>query len=245
MKGLGTKMKTLRVATHNICHMGFNPLDGTQAFQNGKYRFGYEADAVEMMRRNWKEVYSSFSADLIGLQEYYYWFDQAHEIITEQEIFVPAGYQLEDDDMGLALASKYAAQKVYALSFEPVSKRRRQKFYVDVDGRRIAVFNSHPTPKDNREIRKKEYELLIEEYKREECFVAFGDYNAQTADEFEIFSKAGFPMANTGLGTVIRTGATCDNIIVSPNIRIEAVKLYDEKFTLSDHKILYAEITLL
>lgn len=238
-------MSVLRVATHNVCHLGYNPLDGTQLFPDGKYRFGYEADTVERMVKNWKAVYSSFTADLVAVQEHFFWMDQAHDIITEKEIYNNFGYEVEDGNMGLAVAAKFPLEKVYELSFEPISERRRQKFYIEVDGKRIAVFNSHPSPKDkNLQLRKKEYALLLEEYKREPYFIACGDYNAATAEEFAMFADAGFPMANTGLGTVIHTGHTCDNIIVSPNIQIEQVALYDREFSLSDHMVLYAELSI-
>lgn len=236
-------MKKIYAATHNICHMGYNPQDGTQLFPDGKYRFGYETDMVETMMQNWEKVYSSFSADIIGIQEHYFWIDQRHMHITEKEIFNRFGYEVEDGDMGLAVASKLPLTRVCELSFAPVSKRRWQKFYIEADGKKIAVFNSHPTPKDNREIRRQEYELLLDEFKNEECFIAFGDYNARSIDEFEIFADAGYHMANAGITTTVG-GHTCDNIIVSSNIEVGDILLFDEGFSLSDHNILLAELLI-
>ena len=228
--------------------MGFNPLNGSELFPDLTYRFGYEADKAEMMKNNWDAVYASFQADIIAFQEYCPWFDLAHTIPTRQALFERYGYQVDEGElvsnMRLSIASKHPLEKGYEKSFLPASERRRRKVYITVDGTRIAVFNCHPTPHGDGEIRRQEYALLIEDMKQEETFIAFGDYNARTIDEFQIFANAGFPMANTGMGTVRKSGCTCDNIIVSPNISIEKVALFDQEFTLSDHMVLYAELRL-
>jgi len=231
----------LRVATHNVCHMGYNFHDCTQAFPDGKYRFGYEADRVEEMRNRWHEVYGEFSADLIGLQEYFYWVDLAHEYVTKDDVYGRYGYEVADGDMGLAVATRFPLEPVYETDFEPISKRRRQKFYLDLNGKRIAIFNAHPTPRDNAPIRAEEYALLIEEYRKEPCFIAFGDYNARIKEEYQPFRDVPYPMVNTGFGTE-RRGLHCDNIILSPNIRVTKTELFDRECTLSDHAVLYAEL---
>jgi len=242
-------MEKLRVATHNVCHMGFNPLNGSELLPDLTHRFGYEADKVEMMKKNWDAVYSAFSADIIAFQEYCPWFDFAHTIPTREALFERFGYLVDEGEwvsnMRLTIASKMPLEKGYERSFMPASERRRRKAYVTVGDKRIAIFNCHPTPGNNQEVRQREYALLLENFKDEEYFIACGDYNARTMDEFEIFKKAGYSMANTGIGTVRKTGLTCDNIIVSQNIRIEKTELFDKEFSLSDHAILYAEVLIL
>ena len=238
----------LRVATHNVCHMGYDPVARTQAFPDGKYRFGYTEDFLERMKENWKNVYASFRADLIGIQEYYYWMDFQHEIESARDLYSSFGYRVTDGDHGLAIATDLPLEPVYEAAFEPVSNRRRQKFYLDLNGQKVAVFNSHPTPRDNADIRRQEYGILLEEFAKEPCFIAFGDYNARTGEEYRVFEEAGYPMVNTGFMTAwsMRTDAylACDNIIVSPNIRILKTALFDPGYTVSDHQVLYAEIEL-
>lgn len=235
-------MLTLRVATHNICHMGKNPIDRTELFPDHSYRNGYEEDMLGLMKQYWTEVQSSFSADVMGLQEYCGWFDLKHTRRTAEEVYEPFGYEVLDVGTGLTLVTKLPAVHEISSNFEPVSIRRWQKFHLTAGDREIAVFNTHPTPRDA-EIRQKEYAMLIEEFRKEETFIAFGDFNGKTADEYEIFEKAGFPMANTGLGTTEK-GSECDNIIVSPNIRFQRVEIFDPKFTVSDHAVLYAEVEI-
>ena len=237
----------LKVATHNVCHSGYDPENGHEMV-HGAYRYGYPAEWIDKMRAGWKNVYSEFSADLIGLQEYCPWFDLAHTEKTADVVYQPFGFTVNDGklgtDMRLAVATKHPLELVWEKDFAPVSPRRRQKFYVTIGGKRIAVINSHPTPRaDGGDIRQEEYKLLIEEFEKEPCFIAFGDYNARTAAEFEIFEKAGYPMANHGIKTV-RGGSHCDNIVVSPNIRIENVQVFDPTFFLSDHAVLYAELDM-
>ncbi len=235
-------MTRLFVVTHNICHMGLNPFDRTELFPDRTYRNGYEAHTVETMRRRWQALYSSFSADLIGLQEYFPWFDLAHTCRTEDEVFAPFGYTVSDGGHGLALAAKYPAEPVYETSFAPISERRQQKYRVTVGTRQIAVFNSHPMPRSP-ETRQQEYAALIRAFQSEQTFIAFGDYNAVEMEEYACFREAGFPMANSGFITT-ESRHPCDNIVVSPNIRIEHVEMLDRELTVSDHAPLLAELLI-
>ena len=237
-------MERLKVATHNICHMGKNPIDRTELFPDQTYRNGYEADMVSLMKRNWREVQSSCAADLIGIQEFFPWFDLAHTIETAKEVYEPYGYQVSDGGYGLAVASRIPLEKVYEKDFAPASARRRQKFYLDYGGKKIAVFNCHPMPKtENGEIRQREYALLIEDFRKEENFIAFGDFNGRKPVEYEIFMEAGYPIANGGIMSV-ENGLVCDNIVISPNFRFDRIEVHDRDFTVSDHAMLYAEILI-
>ena len=242
-------MEKLKVATHNICHMGLNPITRLELFEGGAYRNGYEAEMVEEMKHYWNAVESSFSADLMGLQEYFYWFDLARKIKTDEEVFAPYGYTVSYGGHGLAIASKIPVNPEREETFAPVSERRWQKYRATVGTHDLAVFNMHPMPGGppsrplSPEIRQKEYAMIIEELKKEEYFVLFGDFNGRTNAEYQIFADAGFPMANTGLSTV-ETGSMCDNIVVSPNMKIERVEIYDKQFNVSDHAVLYAEVLI-
>lgn len=234
----------LRVATHNICHMGKNPFDRTELFPDGTYRNGYEADMVSLMKKNWDEVLGCFSFDLLGTQEYFPWFDLSHTMRTEDVVYAPKGYKVHDGGHGLALISKHPLEHLEEADFGAVSARRWQKFYTEIEGIRIAVFNTHPMPKaERREIRAREYAFLIEEFRKEPLFLAFGDFNAASPDEFDVFREAGFQMANPGLCTV-ENGHPCDNIIASPEIRLENVSLYDIDLRLSDHMVLACDAAI-
>lgn len=231
----------LRVATHNICHMGKNPVDRTELFPDGSYRMGYEADMVSLMKEYWEEVYRSFSADFIGAQEYYPWFDLAHTMKTDETLFGPLGYQVHFGGHGLALFAKHPVTHAEEADFGEISMRRWQKFYADLPGLRIAIFNTHPMPRaERRAIREAEYRFLIEEFRKEPRFLAFGDFNAHDGDEFAPFLEAGFRIANPGL-TTVEGGPPCDNIISSPDIRLENVSLCDVDLRLSDHMVLLAD----
>ena len=234
----------LRVATHNICHMGKNPVDRTELFPDNTYRNGYEANMVSLMKKYWDEVLSGFSADLLGAQEYFPWFDLAHTERTEDVVYGPKGYEVHDGGHGLALLSKHPVEHVTEADFGDISARRWQKFYTEIEGVRIAVFNTHPMPKtERRAIRAQEYAFLIEEFRKEPLFLAFGNFNAHDAAEFEPFLQAGFRIANPGLCTV-EGGPPCDNIIASPNIRLENVSLYDVDLRLSDHMVLACDAAI-
>ena len=234
----------LRVATHNICHMGKNPVDRTELFPDGSYRMGYEADMVCRMKQYWEEVYGSFSADFIGVQEYYPWFDLAHTMRTDETVFAPKGYAVHFGGHGLGLLSKHPVTPCEEADFGEISTRRWQKFYAEIGGIRIALFNTHPMPKaERRPIREQEYAFLMKEFQKEPYFLTFGDFNAHTGDEFEPFLRAGFHIANPGL-TTVEGGPPCDNIIASPNIRLSNVTLYDVDLRLSDHMVLASDAVI-
>ena len=235
-------MRILRAATHNICHMGKNPIDRTELFPDGSYRNGYAPELTELMKRLWWEVYGGFFADQIGLQEYCPWFDLAGTVRTQEQVFAPFGYTVTDGGSGLALASRFPAEHLCEGDFAPVSSRRWQKFRVDLGGVPVTVFNCHPMPR-RPEIRQQEYAILLAEFAKEETFVAFGDFNARTAKEYEVFRAAGYAMANHGLVTV-ENGCMCDNIVASPNFSFSRIQILDPQFLLSDHAILLAELTL-
>ena len=239
------KETVLRVATHNICHMGKNPFDRTELFPDGTYRNGYEADMTVLMKQYWEEVYGSFTADLIGTQEYFPWFDLSHTMDSRETVFGPLGYEVHFGGHGLALLSKLPAEHAEEADFGEISKRRWQKFYVDIGGLRLAVFNTHPMPKaERRAVRAEEYAFLIREFQKEPLFLAFGDFNAASPDEFEVFQNAGFRMANPGLCTV-ENGHPCDNIIASSDITLSNVSLHDVDLRLSDHMILACEARIM
>ena len=234
----------LRVATHNICHMGKNPVDRTELFPDGTYRNGYEADMAGLMREYWEEVYGSFSADFVGTQEYFPWFDLAHAMKTEETVFRPEGYEVHDGGHGLAQLAKRPVEHVAEADFGGISARRWQKFHTEIGGIRIALFNTHPMPKTERAaIRAQEYAFLIEEFRKEPYFLAFGDFNAHDGAEFEPFLRAGFHIANPGL-TTVEGGPPCDNIIASPNITLSNVALYDVDLRLSDHMVLACDAVI-
>ena len=234
----------LRVATHNICHMGKNPVDRTELFPDGTYRNGYEADMAGLMREYWEEVYGSFSADFVGTQEYFPWFDLAHAMKTEETVFRPEGYEVHDGGHGLAQLAKRPVEHAAEADFGGISARRWQKFHTEIGGIRIALFNTHPMPKTERAaIRAQEYAFLIEEFRKEPYFLAFGDFNAHDGAEFEPFLRAGFHIANPGL-TTVEGGPPCDNIIASPNITLSNVALYDVDLRLSDHMVLACDAVI-
>lgn len=238
-------MKTYTVATHNICHTGWDPRYRTETFPDHSLRLGYKEEILDVMRENWKKVYSLFNAELIGIQEYCPWFNLKHTEKTVDHIFHPLGYEITNGGQGLEIASQIPVTPVYETTFEPVSDRRLQKFYTVINEKRIAVFNCHPSPKsDQKELRQAEYRVLLEEIGKEEWVIAFGDFNSKCVEELCVFQEAGYSLANTGFGTVVDTGSACDNIIVSPNIQISNVELFDTEHLLSDHMVLAASLLI-
>ena len=234
----------LKVATHNVCHMGLNPIDRSELFPGNTYRNGYPEEILELMKREWAAAYAKLDADFVGLQEFFPWFDLKRTIPSDEQIFAPFGYEVEYGGRNLGFASRLPFRKLYQNTFEPVSLRQKEKFTVDAGGREITVINCHPSPRaDLAAVRQQEYAVLIELFRQEKSFIALGDFNARTEAEYAIFREAGFEMANNGLVTE-EHGLSNDNIIVSGDIKIVNVETCDKEFVLSDHAILAAELEL-
>ena len=89
---------------------------------------------------------------------------------------------------------------------------------------------------------------------KEEYVILFGDFNAYTVSEFNLFTQAGYTLANCGKFGEFETwphfdiehswkNEAIDNVIVSSNIKLLNVKA--DRRDLSDHSMLYADIQLI
>ena len=124
-----------------------------------------------------------------------------------------------------------------------------------INGRKVCLINAHLSIEPDVNINRKfEYEDLLKAMEKEEYVIVFGDFNAYTVSEFDVFKNAGYSVVNGGkFGTFDTwtnfdkpsswTNKAIDNIIVSPNIEILSAKV--DRRDLSDHNILIAELHIL
>lgn len=170
----------------------------------------------------------------------------------------------EDSGMFLATASKHALYDATSVKYLPDARDLYQKMYIEVGGKRIAIFNTHLnyTSDDTTEYRYRQINMLFEEVAKEEYFIITGDLNTfyctSTESETYIdmlkqFVDAGYHLANcseesgfipthsrgTIDGTTVEDWDYLDNIITSGNITIDKVYVDQTKL---DFKETYPHI---
>lgn len=133
------------------------------------------------------------------------------------------------------------------------------KCLIAFEGIDIWLINTHCAFQGNDDFelaRKGQFEELIAEMQQHEYCILCGDFNAWSADEFSLFTDAGFNIANCGdFGELITWDphhasqtwpfGAFDNIITTPNIYIQNVKLGPYDFNLfSDHIPLIADLQI-
>lgn len=140
----------------------------------------------------------------------------------------------------------------------PVEPRYVQRSLIDVNGKKVAFFNTHLSYEDM-DLRQKQLDTLKEILDNEtaEYIIAVGDFNAdQTTKEFTRF-KEGYQLSNgkdgiwmdTYNGTDDQLGIndqmkvdSIDNVICSKNIEIKDVRMLENE--LSDHNPLIVTLEL-
>lgn len=140
----------------------------------------------------------------------------------------------------------------------PVEPRYIQRSLIDVNGKKVAFYNTHLSYEDM-DLRQKQLDTLKETLDNDdaEYIIAVGDFNAdQTTKEFTRF-KESYQLSNgkdgiwmdTYNGTDDQLGIndqmkvdSIDNVIVSKNIEIKDVRMLQN--TLSDHNPLIVTLEL-
>ena len=128
-----------------------------------------------------------------------------------------------------------------------VTKRHYVKTYSQINGKNVCFISTLLDKNDT--YRLSQMQQLITVMNQEEYVVLGGDFNIKDKVEYAIFTNAGYALANGGVLGWFDTLASytdevvrpIDNIIVSPNIRIENV-FVDEKRA-DDHRAIIAELS--
>ena len=133
---------------------------------------------------------------------------------------------------------------------------------IELGGRKVHFINIHVDWTD-KYVRAEQFRQIIEHANGFERAVIIGDFNPDDCvdmkklsdrvtykEDLEPFIEAGYVPANGGSFGVFdtlpcssRAPVPCDNIVVSPNIKLEAVKTYTAPW-MNDHAILWADIAI-
>ena len=232
--------------------------DGT--FRIATYNIAAKGGAVSAIGSLIKEE----NIDVVGFQEV----DKntgRNQVDMLKEIADTAGYDYSfrkaidysggEYGIGIASATAILDESGAALETGGYEGRTWQRVEIEIDGKDVAVYNTHLTWEDPA-IRAAQMEAVLDAMEADdtEYQLLTGDFNAQESnDEFDVFLRD-YNIANgldgEWLDTYIPEDATMktnaiDNIIASRNIDIQNVEAVEETEIGSDHKILIADCKLL
>lgn len=213
-----------------------------------------EDSKVDQVLDAWKKMLDDQDVDILAGQEWLRFFDRSNQLEANECLFsykypyqfaTPTGH-------GKNLVSKMECTDYTVSNFSNKTNRQYLKAYTEIGGKRICLINAHCSLETDFQIqRKAEFEELIRIMDGEDYAIAFGDFNAYTVSEFDLFRQAGYAVANGGEFGSFDTwthfdkpsswsNMAIDNIIVSSNIQILRVSV--DRRDLSDHNMLIAEL---
>ena len=209
-------------------------------------------------------------AELWALQEDIYWFGGVKDLLPYDAIYSAYPYYYREytgEYNGKAFLSRTEVADAERVEYVGVG-RFRHPWYLRgrtlLGGREVWLFCLHFDWSD-KAVRAQQITQIMADAAQHEYSIIIGDFNpcnfindGEKVDdssthepEFARFTEAGYVAANTGefgtFNTILdASGAVtpCDNIFVSPNIKIENVGTVADPW-MCDHAILWADIALL
>lgn len=221
-------------------------------FNIGKFGYGvsggYNKEDIDEAILNWNKTLSKCELDILGVQEFYNYFDVGNKRKSRKEIFNNIFSTTKTGLLEQAICSNFDLYNINCgmLDYSNPMKRPYLKGYFKVNNRDIAFIVCHLNP-DDEDARSRERRELIDLLKNEKAFILTGDFNAINILEYVDYKTAGFNLANGGafgiFNTYIHQDYPLDNIITSPNIKIGNVEKLKDGLT-SDHNMLIADLLI-
>ena len=210
---------------------------------------------VEEMTFYTRKLFGEFDCDFVLGQEFSEYFDVSNTILAiphvmdfKYEYNTEGSYEHVSSSLRCPVISKFPISGTSLTGFSSgVTKRHYVKTYSQINGKNVCFISTLLDKNDT--YRLSQMQQLITVMNQEEYVVLGGDFNIKDKVEYAIFTNAGYALANGGVLGWFDTLASytdevvrpIDNIIVSPNIRIENV-FVDEKRA-DDHRAIIAELS--
>ena len=202
-----------------------------------------------------RKLFGEFDCDFVLGQEFSEYFDVSNTILAiphvmdfKYEYNTEGSYEHVSSSLRCPVISKFPISGTSLTGFSSgVTKRHYVKTYSQINGKNVCFISTLLDKNDT--YRLSQMQQLITVMNQEEYVVLGGDFNIKDKVEYAIFTNAGYALANGGVLGWFDTLASytdevvrpIDNIIVSPNIRIENV-FVDEKRA-DDHRAIIAELS--
>ena len=202
-----------------------------------------------------RKLFGEFDCDFVLGQEFSEYFDVSNTILAiphvmdfKYEYNTEGSYAHVSSSLRCPVISKVPISGTSLTVFSSgATKRHYVKTYSQINGKNVCFISTLLDKNDT--YRLSQMQQLITVMNQEEYVVLGGDFNIKDKVEYAIFTNAGYALANGGVLGWFDTLASytdevvrpIDNIIVSPNIRIENV-FVDEKRP-DDHRAIIAELS--
>ena len=256
--------------TKNVEKKDLLPSELTLACVNcGQFDYGDGTTSSTAYKAEWESLVNETNADLFMFEDS---LDTYSTGVKTDELFTretQGMYGAGGVSAYLRCASSYAPRTVAIVPVEYCiegSTKTTARFYALrftflVGEKQVAVYGLHLVAESHisdvqqadgsslsQKLRRLQFASLIRDGKNYDECIFMGDFNAQRADEYEIFRAAGFTLTNCsetyGTNATLRD-IPADNIIVSGGIEVKnfSVKSKDDYNLNTDHCPLVAEIS--
>ena len=202
-----------------------------------------------------RKLFGEFDCDFVLGQEFSEYFDVSNTILAIPHV-MDFKYEYNTEGSYTPISSSLRCPVISKVPISGTSltvfssgdtKRHYVKTYSQINGKNVCFISTLLDKNDT--YRLSQMQQLITVMNQEEYVVLGGDFNIKDKVEYAIFTNAGYALANGGVLGWFDTLASytdevvrpIDNIIVSPNIRIENV-FVDEKRP-DDHRAIIAELS--
>lgn len=165
--------------------------------------------------------------------------------------FAPTIQYPSTGEYGIGLLSAFELKdvEIRPLPVTDIEPRSVIRAHIEVDGKRVSVYNTHLSY-DSIAIREKQFAALVAFMEEDPCpyKILFGDFNAKEYTEYDPLLKSMIAInaENTDYfgydGEAYTYSMRIDNIFVTRNIHVWNTRLNGDK--ISDHRMLIAYITL-
>ena len=209
----------------------------------GSFHYGNKTTPKAVYRGNWKQMVKNADADVFFFEDFGRKFATGKAPAAKLDICHLA--KLPPDEVAVL-------PLVRDINGRKTPRYRALRLCWSVNGKRIAFYGVHLVAEGHipgktrdangrtpsQQLRRRQFAELIEDAKKYDHAVLCGDFNAQKPEEYDIFTKHGFTLANCserfGTHASLRN-IPADNIIVSPGLEIVDFRLLREPELDTDH----------
>lgn len=211
-------------------------------------------DKVDTVLAAWKKMLDENDLDILAGQEWLEYFDRSNNLTVADYLFgykYPYQYSTAEG-YGKNLVSKIECTDYQNFAHSTLGGRMYTVAYTVINGKKVCLINAHLSLENDFNIsRKSEYQDLLNVMAKQEYVIVFGDFNAYTTSEFDVFKQAGYTVVNGGEYGTFDTwtyfdrpspwkNRAIDNIIVSSNIEVLGARV--DRRDLSDHSMFIADL---
>ena len=213
---------------------------------------GYQGDNPQEKVKEWKAWLKSHRVDIIGLNEWWEWFDKGKTINSEEELIAPLyanryiANPIKSPWITNGLATNYKVKpgsQTWINLVDPYYFALIETLIID--GHEVDVISAHiPWRK---QYHAASLDVLHQELKRHKTFIFLGDTNCSHMEQSDFYVKDGYNMANPFKGRWLPTyadGSAIDNVITSPNIKITKVWSSPSGLYKGDHNPFFAKLVI-